>query len=104
VSGKIDYIDEGDERSYDFGAAGQSPGRPIAFEGRSDPKRGSDERDLHVAIQRASLAAARAAKMDADSRGVEVQDEWYEITRVRVLVSNPSVKMFSVEMTKGGDS
>jgi hypothetical protein len=100
--GAYEYIDEASERDYDYGAAGQRPGRPIAFEGRSDPKRSSDERDLHVAIQRAALGAAQAARMRAEERGEPVKDEWYEIKRVRLLVSNPSVKMFSVEIGQGG--
>jgi hypothetical protein len=58
-----------------------------SYEGRSDRKDLSDWRDLHLAVQRAAKAAA------ADLPPGE--ERWFEITRLRVLVGNPNVKIYS---------
>jgi hypothetical protein len=64
----------------------REPGR--SYEGRSDRKDLSDWRDFHLAVQRAAKAAA------ADLPPGE--EQWFEITRLRVLVGNPNVKIYSV--------
>jgi hypothetical protein len=90
--------DHVDESNYDYESAGQEPGQDVTcFEGRSDWKVRSDERDFHVAVQRAAKAAARAAE-EAGRIGDDgkIVEEWYEISRVRILVGNPNVKIFSV--------
>lgn len=64
----------------------RAPGK--SYEGRSDRKELSDWRDLHLAVQRAAKAAA------ADLPPGE--EQWLEITRLRVLVGNPNVKIYSI--------
>lgn len=91
-----------DEENYSYDDAGQEPGRElVAFEGRSDWKVRSDERDFHVAVQRAAIAAARAASEAGDvGEDGKINEAWYEISRVRILIGNPNVKIFSVAITK----
>ena len=65
-----------------------------SYPGDSDRKDNSDWRDLHLAIQRAAKTAAK----DLDD------EEWFEVSRIQVLVGNPNVKIYSVtlEKTSGG--
>jgi hypothetical protein len=80
-----------DEEYHDKGQ--QNPGEPIeAYEGRSDPKEFSDWRDLHLAVQRAAKAAAANLQPD--------EEAWFEVSRVRVWVGNPNIKIYSATMTK----
>jgi len=80
--------DDGHDEEYE--ERGQTniraPGK--SYEGRSDRKDLSDWRDLHLAVQRAAKAAA------ADLPPGE--EQWLEITRLRVLVGNPNVKIYNV--------
>ena len=63
-----------------------------SYEGRSEPKEFSDWRDLHLAVQRAAKAAA------ADLGDGE--EAWFELSRLRVWVGNPNVKIYSATLTK----
>jgi hypothetical protein len=69
-----------------------------AYRGDSDRKDHSDWRDLHLAVQRAAKAAA------ADLAPGD--EAWFEVSRLRVLVGNPNVKIYSATLTSttGGDS
>ena len=80
--------EDGNDREYED--RGQINLRPPGktYEGRSDRKDLSDWKDLHLAVQRASKAAA------ADLQSGE--ERWFEITRLRVLVGNPNVKIYNV--------
>jgi hypothetical protein len=66
------------------------PGK--SYEGRSNRNDYSDWRDLHLAVQRA--AAAAAADLQAG------EEDWLEVSRIRVKVGNPNVKIYSVFLTK----
>jgi hypothetical protein len=61
-----------------------------SYPGDSDRKENSDWRDLHLAVQR---AAKRAAKDLGE-------EEWFEVSRIQVLVGNPNVKIYSVTLSK----
>jgi hypothetical protein len=86
-----------ERRPLDYEAEGktQRGERARAFEGRSNRRYASTAEDFHLAIQRAALAAADEQEND---------EEWYELTRVRVLVSkNPNVKILAATLSKTTD-
>ncbi len=68
----------------------REPGR--SYEGRSDRKDHSDWRDLHLAVQRAAKAAA--AELEPG------EEPWFEVSRIRVKIGNPNVKIYSVLLTR----
>lgn len=68
-----------------------------AFEGFSEFTEESTAETFHRAVLAAAKAAAAAAGPGADP-------EWYEVTRVRVLVGNPNVKVYGATITATGDS
>jgi hypothetical protein len=70
------------------------PGK--SYEGRSNRSDQSDWRDFHLAVQRAAAAAA------ADLGPGE--EDWLEVSRMRVRVGNPNVKIYSVFLTKTPES
>ena len=67
-------------------------GTPRSFEGFSEF---NDESDAE-SISRAVKAAALAADLD---RGEGKDPEWFEVTRLRVLVGNPHVKVWGATIT-----
>ena len=66
------------------------PGK--SYEGRSNRSDQSDWRDFHLAVQRAAAAAAADLEPGAE--------EWFEVSRMRIKVGNPNVKIYSVFLTK----
>jgi hypothetical protein len=62
------------------------------YEGRSDRDDASSWRDLHLAVQRAGAVAARELENG--------EEAWFEISRIRVKVGNPNIKIYSVTLTK----
>jgi len=67
-----------------------------AFEGFSEYDEDSTAESFHAAVRAAAKAAADAAEPGADP-------EWYEVTRVRILVGNPNVKVYGATITATGD-
>jgi hypothetical protein len=53
-----------------------------------------------VSFINAVKAAAKAAANQASKDNVELP-AWYEVTRIRVLVGNPNVKVLGATITKG---
>jgi hypothetical protein len=66
------------------------------FEGVSKYKDRSTAADLHEAIQQAARAAARHRRL---RRGQTVD---FEVTRIQIVVGNPNVKAYKVEITETG--
>lgn len=67
-----------------------------AFEGFSEYNEDSTAESFHAAVRAAAKAAADAAEKGSDP-------EWYEVTRVRILVGNPNVKVYGATITATGD-
>jgi hypothetical protein len=63
-----------------------------AYEGFSAYSEDSSAASLHAAI----MEAAKAAANDGSFSG---QPEWFEITRLRILVGNPNVKVYGATIT-----
>jgi hypothetical protein len=74
-------------------------GRSRSFEGFSEYNEESSAQSFHTAVQQAAFAAANAARAEG-----RADPEWYEVTRVRILVGNPNVKVYGVTITSTGDS
>ncbi len=71
----------------------REPGK--SYEGRSDRNEQSTWKDLHLAVQRAAKRAA------ADLGPGE--EKWFEVTRLRILVGNPNVKIYSAFVSSTPD-
>jgi hypothetical protein len=69
--------------------------RAPSYEGFSPYTDESGPEAFILALRAASKAAVRRARTD----GVELPG-WYEITRVRILVGNPNVKVLGTTITK----
>jgi len=83
----------------------ESAERTRSFEGFSEFSDNTDETAFHRAMKKAALAAAEAA-IAAANEGVSEGDErripdpeWFEVTRVRILVGNPNIKVCGVTIT-----
>jgi hypothetical protein len=63
-----------------------------AYEGFSEYNEDSTAESLHAAVKSAAMAAANAAAPGSDP-------EWFEVTRVRILVGNPNVKVYAATIT-----
>lgn len=88
--------------SEDFMKTFEEPSvRPTrSFEGFSEYNENSDSESFHRAVQQAARAAAVAAQEAAEDGTPD--PEWYEVTRVRILVGNPNVKVYGVTITSTG--
>lgn len=74
----------------------EARGEPArAFEGFSTFNDDSTAESFHEAVKAAAKAAANAATEGADP-------EWFEVTRVRILVGNPNVKVYGATITATG--
>jgi hypothetical protein len=67
-------------------------GAARAYEGFSEYNEDSTAESLHAAVRSAARAAANAAAPGSDP-------EWFEVTRVRILVGNPNVKIYAATIT-----
>lgn len=72
--------------------------RSRSFEGFSEYNEESTAESFHRAVQQAARAAA-----DAAAREGRTDPEWFEVTRVRILVGNPNVKIYSAVITGTGN-
>jgi hypothetical protein len=70
--------------------------RAVSYEGFSTYDDHNTAASLHEAVQAAAKKAAREARRD----GVALP-EWYEVTRVRILVGNPNVKVYGATIAPG---
>jgi len=81
----------------------ESAGPTRTFEGFSEFSDDTDETAFHRAMKKAAKAAAEAAKEEASEAagGEETtpDPEWFEVTRVRILVGNPNIKVCGVTIT-----
>jgi flavin-binding protein dodecin len=77
----------------EFSKARAEPAR--AFEGFSTFNDDSTAESFHEAVKAAAKAAANAAPEGSDP-------EWFEVTRVRILVGNPNVKVYGATITATG--
>lgn len=68
-----------------------------AFEGFSEYNERSTATSFHKAVQQAARAAAKEAKKKGKK-----DPEWFEVSRVRVLVGNPNVKVYGITITPSG--
>lgn len=72
------------------------PSGPVAsYEGFSVWNENSTAASFHQAV----LAAAAEAAEDSGRAGIELP-AWFEVTRVRILVGNPNVKVYGATVTK----
>jgi hypothetical protein len=69
--------------------------RAPSYEGFAKFNERSTAESFHAAVQ----AAAKKAATEAGNDGVELP-AWYEVTRVRILVGNPNVKVYGATITK----
>jgi hypothetical protein len=69
--------------------------RAPSYEGFSSYNDDSTVESFQDALKAAAKAAVRRARAD----GVELP-AWYEVTRVRILVGNPNVKVLGATITK----
>jgi hypothetical protein len=70
-------------------------GTARAYEGFSEYNEDSTAESFHAAVR----AAAKAA---ADDSSFGPDPEWFEVTRVRILVGNPNVKLYAATITASG--
>ena len=78
-----------------------------SFEGFSEFNDNTDETAFHRAMKKAAKAAADAAIAAAnpeaggedESQRTIPDPEWFEVTRVRILVGNPNIKCLGVTIT-----
>jgi len=70
-------------------------GTARAYEGFSEYNEDSTAESLHAAIRAAAKAAAQDSSFGPDP-------EWFEVTRVRILVGNPNVKLYGATITASG--
>ena len=82
-----------DEYMKEFSETRGEPAR--AFEGFSTFNDDSSAESFHEAVKAAARAAAHAAPKGSDP-------EWFEVTRVRILVGNPNVKVYGATITATG--
>jgi hypothetical protein len=69
-------------------------GQPArAFEGFSEYNEDSTAESFHAAVKQAAKAAA-------DEAGPGSDPEWFEVSRVRILVGNPNVKVYGATITQ----
>lgn len=74
---------------------GDRGGRPIsAFEGISEFRDENDSQALHDAIQEAAMAASAGLTL----RPGDTVD--IEVTRIQIVVGNPNVKAYRVEVSR----
>jgi flavin-binding protein dodecin len=71
-------------------------GQRDCFEGISKHNDRSSAASLHQAIQAAAEEAAKALKL----RGRRTRE--FEVTRIQILVGNPNVKAYRVEISETG--
>lgn len=69
-----------------------------AYEGFSKYDEDSSAESFHHAVRAAAKAAAEDPSFGGDP-------EWFEVTRVRILVGNPNVKVYSatIAATSSGE-
>lgn len=82
-----------EEYMKEFSEARGEPAR--AFEGFSTYSDDSTAESFHEAVKAAAKTAADAAPNGSDP-------EWFEVTRVRILVGNPNVKVYGATITATG--
>ena len=81
-----------DREEYMEAVAEPRGGATRAYEGFSNYNEDSTAESLHAAIK----AAAKAAAGDSSFGG---NPEWFEVTRIRILVGNPNVKVYGATIT-----
>lgn len=90
-----EHDDESRELDYEVEGKKDRGMQARAFEGRSNRRYSCTADDFHLAVQRAALAAADGQQGD---------EEWYELTRVRVLVrKNPNVVVYGATLSSTAD-
>lgn len=68
-----------------------------AFHGFSEYNEQSTSESFHKAVQQAAFAAAAAAREEG-----RTEPEWFEVSRVRILVGNPNVKLYAATIVSTG--
>ena len=68
-----------------------------AFEGVSEFNDQSSAESLHQAIQQAASEAARVLAEEGEDL-----PQVFELSRIRIVVGNPNVKVYSAVITQGG--
>jgi len=63
-----------------------------AYEGFSEYNEDSTAESFHSAVRAAAKAAAEDPSFGSDP-------EWFEVTRLRILVGNPNVKVYAATIT-----
>ncbi len=69
--------------------------RVVSYEGFSTYNDNSEVASFHEAVKEAAIQAAN----EASGNNIQLP-AWFEVTRVRILVGNPSLKVYGATITK----